>query len=162
MKVEVPPPPVSALSLPAVAPSRATARGEDAGAPPLDAQFLRRSLGWTFALGACFCFAVWSASRSATMALSFGSGVVLGAALLGSEIVLIGKVLQAGAATKRGNNAGRAFMAFLWVSKWLPVGVGLWWLTRQAWFVALAFALGCLVFQVVIFARVAGRMLASR
>lgn len=160
MKIEVPPPPVSAF---AAAPMLNTApkAAKPKDAELLDARFVRRSLGWTGVLGACLSLAAYSATHSGGVAASFALGVALGAGLLWSEMALIGRVLQASADAKRGKSSGKKkLLAAVWVAKWLPVAGGMWLLFRALWFVPFAFALGCLVFQVVIFAKAAGRLLA--
>ena len=154
MKVHVPPAPVPSRPLNGTVEAPKEQREPEA----LDAKFMQRCLGWTLALGTGLSLAVWGVTNAAAGG-SFALGVILGAALLGSEIALIGRVLQAASAKKRGDAAGTLFLGMLWVLKWVPVGVGIWWLTRQSWFAAPAFAMGCLVFQIVIFAKAAGRLI---
>ena len=161
MKIEVPPPPVPSAPLnvlPRKAEPKKSVKGD---IPALDEQFVRRCLVWTLVLGACLTLLVYAVNKSVGATGSFALGVLSGAALLGSEILLIGRVLEAEAAKRKGTGSARAFLALLWIGKWVPFGIALWWLTKQEWFNAFAFALGCTVFQIVIFARAAGRLLSS-
>jgi len=133
---------------------------------PLDAAFLRRTCYTTIWFGALLSLCVYGATRSILVATSFATGAVLSVLLLKSQEMFVQRL-----ARSKSNSpdvieySNPLFRLPLWVLlplKYLLVALLIAMGLRYRILVPAAFAAGFTTLQIVIFARVLGRLMAHR
>lgn len=169
-KASIPAPPQPSFSFSA-APSSAP-RSEEAGVPfssssspksllPLDAEFLRRVTHTSWWVGAVFALTVFTVTKSAFLAWSFAAGEALSIIMLASQQMFVRRLASTreGAASSDGKKQLRFPPWILLPGKYLLLGVLIWALLRYDLIQPFAFVMGVPLVQVVITAKVLGRLL---
>lgn len=129
---------------------------------PLDAAFLSRVLMTTLWFGALLMLIVFGATRSLAATLSFGAGAGLSLILLKSQEMFVRRVLRAKDAPAYSGWDASVPLGVLLPLKYLLIAVGIYFSLRYQLLVPAAFAAGFTLLQIVVTARVAGRVLSQR
>jgi hypothetical protein len=132
---------------------------------PLDTEFLRRVTHTSWWVGAVFAFVVYAVTKSAFLAWSFAAGEALSIVMLYSQRVFVGRLASALASTRESVAEARPekrLRAPAWIflpAKYLLLGLLIWVLLRYDLIQPFAFVMGVPLVQVVITAKVLGRMM---
>jgi hypothetical protein len=157
-QVSVPNPPQTApmpQAKPPVAPANRFAA-------PLDMAFLRRCLVSTLGLGVAFSVLLLAWSKSPFVAASYFGGALFGATMLASLMSFVARIAAAKTGVPyRGVDAKVPVWLVAGV-KYIGMGVVAWGVASRGWAQPFAFVIGVALVQLVIVAKVLGRMLASK
>jgi len=129
---------------------------------PLDAAFLSRVLVTTLWFGALLALLVYGITRSFPATWSFAGGAGLSLVLLKSQEMFVRRVLRAKDAPVYNGWDARLPLAVLLPGKYLLIAAGIYVSLRFQIMVPAAFAAGFTLLQVVVTARVAGRVMSQR
>jgi len=156
----VPPPPLDIWTpIPTAAQSAGATAVEHVA--PLDLAFLKRTYTTTLWLGGLFALCAYGVFHSVVALGSFAGGVVLGALLLKAQESLVRRAFKPRGTTYRGWDSAIP----LWIVvplKYAAVGAAFSVLLSQQLLHGPALVMGLFMVQVVIVARLAGRILAPR
>jgi hypothetical protein len=164
-KATVPTPPQPSFSAQlrsaSSAPRTAQRPAKPLAATPLDAAFLGRVARTTVWFGAYLSFFVFAVTRSSFLASSYAVGASLSALLLWSQVAYVRVLVR----SKANDGAAKASRFPVWLA--LPLKYGalmflIWALLRFQLIQPLAFVLGVSLSQLVIVAKVVGRMMAGQ
>lgn len=162
------PPQPSFTNSPALPHSDSSRTASKPGSPsapqlaPLDAAFLNRVLTTTLWFGALLALLVFGATRSLPATLSFAAGAGLSLVLLKSQEMFVRRVLRGKDAPAYAGWDARIPLAILLPAKYLLVAAGIGLSLRYQLLVPAAFAAGFTLLQIVVSARVAGRVMSQR
>jgi hypothetical protein len=129
---------------------------------PLDAAFLSRVLITTLWFGALLTLLVFGITRSIPAAWSFAGGAGLSLVLLKSQEMFVRRVLRSKEAARYSGWDARIPLAVLLPAKYILIAAGIWLTLKLHLLVPAAFAAGFTLLQIVVTARVAGRVLSQR
>ncbi len=157
MSTRIPDPPQPKERAPIVAEAKSKSRL----AAPLDAQFLGRTYVTTLWMGLVFSICAWGITRSYIATGSFVWGALLGALLLKSQEIFVRRVIAPRSGIVEGSWDARIPIAVLLPLKYILIGLTFSFLINRNWLNPIAFTVGFLMEQVVIFSKVIGRSAAN-
>ncbi len=132
---------------------------------PLNLEFLHRVARTSWWVGAVFAFVVYAVTKSAFLAWSFAAGEALSIVLLYSQQAFVERLTSALVSTRESvakPQPEKRLRFATWVllpAKYVLLGVLIWGLLRYDLIQPLAFVMGVPLVQVVITAKVVGRMM---
>jgi hypothetical protein len=128
---------------------------------PLDSAFLGRIYLTTLWLGAIGTLCAWGWTQSLRLSGSFAGGLLVGALLLKSQELFVRRVLTPRSGVGRADVRARVPLAVLLPLKYLAIGLVLGFVIDRDWLHPIAFAVGFVSQQLVVFSKVIGRFLAG-
>lgn len=165
MRFSVPPAPQPSFALKDAALRQSDSRARNFPASklaPLDAAFLRRVKWSTLWLGGVFSFCVLCLSHSTLTTSSFALGAMFGVLLLVSQEWFVRRAVGLKLAPETTTKAAKMVLVFLLPAKWIAVTLALGWMLHAHLLNPFSFVAGCTVVQIVIVAKVVGRLMQFR